>query len=83
MGKVKTKFATYLGKKITEKGFNHSLLFTLEEIRTPDLLVRSQTLYPAGLQALNILIIKIYMSYDIKNKKYLQLFLYFFTSTVL
>ena len=49
--KVKTKLATYIGKKITEKGFNHSLLFTLEEIRTPDLLVRSQTLYPTELRA--------------------------------
>ena len=53
---VKTKLATYIGKKITEKGFNHSLLFTLEEIRTPDLLVRSQTLYPTGLQAQNNLL---------------------------
>ncbi len=33
---------------------NFVLLFTPEEIRTPDLLVRSQTLYPAELRAHNL-----------------------------
>ena len=38
-------------KQKKDKVLTLSFLFTLEEIRTPDLLVRSQTLYPTELRA--------------------------------